>query len=211
MQQPQHLIVSRGPKIPYRVLGLLFAGLIPAAFLSALTSNVTLQQPVVCICVVLPWDDPKHPPPPVVYLHRAKAPNIVPPVITTNDGPYNGIYRFSWGDPFRGFELPGSALSPVSIAATHTPPPYPPLAVRLTQQGTVDLKLEIGADGRVTNAIIEKSSGSAMLDRAAIEWIIAHWRYQPAMKNGDAIPAVAEAEIRFDLRDSAPPRESILE
>src|SRR5262249_3918441 len=155
--------------------------------------------PVVCLCFDLsPWGDVKHPPPPVVHLHRAKAPNIAPPVITTDDEPYNGIHRFSWGDPFPGLELPGPALSPVSIVATHTPPPYPPLGVRMAQEGAVDLKLEIGADGMVANAVVEKSSGSTLLDRAAVAWIIAHWRYHPAMKNGVAIPSTTEAEIRFD-------------
>ena len=99
---------------------------------------------------------------------------------------------------------PGSAViaGPIAIAATHTTPPYPASSLRLGEQGTVRLALAIASDGRVMTATVERSSGSAALDQAAADWVRAHWRYRPAVKDGAAIAATTEADVRFDIRNA---------
>jgi protein TonB len=54
----------------------------------------------------------------------------------------------------------------------------------------------------VTNATVEKSSGSSRLDQAAITWVIQNWRYEPATKNGIPVATTTEAAVKFDLRNA---------
>ena len=86
-----------------------------------------------------------------------------------------------------------------AIAATHTIPSYPALDRRLDHEGTVLLAVTIGADGNVSDASVLKSSGYDGLDAAAVAWVKEHWRYKPAMHNGNAVAATARAEVTFRL------------
>ena len=85
------------------------------------------------------------------------------------------------------------------IPDTHTIPTYPPLAVRLNQQGNVQLKLEIDATGAVVEATILRSSGYYDLDDAAVSWVKAHWRYLPATRNGQPMATSVDAIVTFRL------------
>jgi protein TonB len=89
-----------------------------------------------------------------------------------------------------------------SIASTHTTPPYPPLSRRLGEEGIVQLKVSVGADGKVASAIIEKSSGSERLDAAAREWVASHWRYHPATRDGKAVASQTQVKVVFNLKTS---------
>jgi periplasmic protein TonB len=86
-----------------------------------------------------------------------------------------------------------------SIPATHTAPPYPPVARRLGAEGKVTLRLTVSAGGKVTAADIVTSSGREDLDQAASQWIVAHWTYKPALNDG--VPTVGQtlATIVFSL------------
>jgi protein TonB len=55
-------------------------------------------------------------------------------------------------------------------------PPYPAAARSRGMQGTVYLSITFGADGRVTNATVARSSGYSELDRAAADWVRRRWR-----------------------------------
>ena len=72
----------------------------------------------------------------------------------------------------------------ISIASTHTVPPYPPIARRIGAEGKVILRLTVSADGRVTQADVVTSSGRGDTDEAAQQWILEHWRYKPALSDG---------------------------
>jgi protein TonB len=98
-------------------------------------------------------------------------------------------------------------VQPVDASAsglinTHTTPPYPPMARRLSQQGTVILSITVGADGAVSAAQVATSSGVPELDQAALDWVKAHWRYKPAMQGGVAVPSTTQAAVRFDLKQA---------
>jgi protein TonB len=103
---------------------------------------------------------------------------------------------------------PGTPVAPTgveravaAITGTHTVPPYPPIARRLGVEGTVTLRLTVGTDGHVSAAEIVTSAGREDLDQAARDWILAHWRYRPALKDGD--PAVAQvlANVTYSLKN----------
>jgi protein TonB len=97
-----------------------------------------------------------------------------------------------------------TAPPPVIVAArgimvTHSTPDYPLMAVRLNQTGNVMLKLSIDEHGSVVAATVEKSSGYDSLDDAAIAWVIAHWRYEPATKDGKPFATATDALVTFRL------------
>lgn len=64
-------------------------------------------------------------------------------------------------------------------------PDYPAAAARRGDSGTTMLALLVGADGRVSSARIEHSSGSRDLDRAAVN-ALSLCRFKPATENGVA-------------------------
>lgn len=123
----------------------------------------------------------------------ARAPDVD---IARDTGPTLFVER---GDP-KPPAHPPTAVE--SIASTHTIPAYPSMAIRLSQQGTVTLRLSVASDGSVGDARVETSSGSSYLDEAAIAWVKLHWRYKPATQDGAAVPSSTLAAIRFDLKNA---------
>jgi len=86
-----------------------------------------------------------------------------------------------------------------AVPGTHTTPSYPPLAARLSEQGSVRLSLDIDERGYVTDASVVSSSGYETLDAAAVSWVKAHWRFTPALRDGIPVPASADAIVTFRL------------
>ncbi|MBS0275913.1 MAG: energy transducer TonB [Proteobacteria bacterium] len=96
-----------------------------------------------------------------------------------------------------------AAIAPTAahgVAGTHTIPPYPPVSLRLGEQGTVRLRIALDSSGHIRNVDVEKTSGSARLDEAAADWVAKHWRYTPATHNGKAVASSVLADVKFDLR-----------
>jgi protein TonB len=79
---------------------------------------------------------------------------------------------------------PPLELAPVQIGSLHPTgaggerpePPYPKLALETAQQGTVVLSLTGDDAGNVASVEVKTSSGSAILDRATVDFIKHHWR-----------------------------------
>lgn len=79
-------------------------------------------------------------------------------------------------------------------------PEYPAKARRLQQEGTVLVHLSIGTDGTVTAARVAQSSGSPLLDAAAVTAIRAG-RCHPYETAGIARSAEATQPVAFNLND----------
>lgn len=105
---------------------------------------------------------------------------------------------------------PAPTPAPVATSAVETAPSaiaygsrtqvaYPIEALRNREQGTVMLRVLVGADGSVLSVEIEKTSGSRSLDRAARE-AVAKWRFHPAARNGVAHSAWASVPVTFNLQ-----------
>ncbi|MHB8447701.1 MAG: energy transducer TonB [Rudaea sp.] len=89
--------------------------------------------------------------------------------------------------------------APSAIAyGSRTQVAYPLDALRNREQGTVILRVLVGADGSVLGVEIEKSSGSHSLDRAA-RVAVGKWRFHPATRNGIAHSAWASVPVTFNL------------
>ncbi|HJR13175.1 MAG TPA: energy transducer TonB [Rhodanobacteraceae bacterium] len=82
---------------------------------------------------------------------------------------------------------------------TATPPAYPIQALRAGVQGTVLLKVLVDPSGKPAQVMIQRSSGSRVLDDAARRHVLAAWRFHPAIRDGQAIEAWAVVPVRFNL------------
>jgi protein TonB len=80
------------------------------------------------------------------------------------------------------------------------PPNYPPSARRQGIEGTVRVRVLVGPDGRVIQALVFKTSGDDALDAAALEAVV-DWRFEPAQRDGEAVRAWASVPIAFKLID----------
>ncbi|UCE32104.1 MAG: TonB family protein, partial [Burkholderiales bacterium] len=68
------------------------------------------------------------------------------------------------------------------------PPRYPAAARRMGDEGEVRLDVLIGADGSVKEVRLSASSGSPLLDEAAMR-TVRTWRFKPATANGVPVEA----------------------
>lgn len=81
------------------------------------------------------------------------------------------------------------------------PPAYPVPALRNHEQGTVLLRVEVDSSGQPVVVGIERSSGSRSLDQAARQQVLKHWRFEPAQREGVAVPAIGLVPVQFSLPD----------
>jgi protein TonB len=79
------------------------------------------------------------------------------------------------------------------------PPPYPRDALIGGLQGTVLLQILVDVDGRPLQVDVHRSSGHRRLDDAARKFVLKHWTFRPAMRNGRPVQAVGLVPIAFDL------------
>lgn len=91
--------------------------------------------------------------------------------------------------------------TPVQLAYRTAPPPtYPRNAQRRGFAGTVQLRVLVDVDGRPLEVTIDRSSGFRELDDAARAQVLAHWLFQPAVRNGRSVQAVGLIPITFSLQ-----------
>jgi protein TonB len=77
---------------------------------------------------------------------------------------------------------------------------YPQNAIENDEQGTVRITLTIGANGRVSNCSVSKSSGSRSLDNATCSIASRRARYQPAEDaNGNPVSSTTSSTITWRL------------
>jgi len=77
-------------------------------------------------------------------------------------------------------------------------PPYPPMSKRLNEQGSVIMRVLIGADGMPQKAEIRKSSGFDRLDQSAATTVM-KWRYVAGRRAGVAEAMWFNVPINFVL------------
>ncbi len=79
---------------------------------------------------------------------------------------------------------------------------YPSRALRQDEQGTVNMRITIGSDGRVSACSVIGSSGSSSLDEAACRGMQRYARYNPALNDaGNEISSTTTQSIRYVLPD----------
>lgn len=86
------------------------------------------------------------------------------------------------------------------LQAVASPAPvYPRKALHAGLSGSVEIEVVVGVDGVPLTARIVRSSGHRALDEAALAAVLSGWRFQPRMRDGEAVEAVARVPIDFVL------------
>lgn len=101
---------------------------------------------------------------------------------------------------------PAPAASPSTVTSdalgtrmiSGQPPRYPVESRRKKEQGTVELALVLGLDGRVESIAVAQSSGFARLDKAALD-AVRRWRWAPTVRDGAPVKVRGTVEIPFVL------------
>ncbi|MCU0961045.1 MAG: energy transducer TonB [Pirellulaceae bacterium] len=103
--------------------------------------------------------------------------------------------------PFSGND-PGANLDAAAYKLPTNPAPEYPLAARQrNEEGRVLLLVFLDADGRVVNAQLRASSGSVLLDQAAMR-AVRQWRFSPARSRGVPVTSQLLVPVRFSLREA---------
>lgn len=199
---------------PVRILAISAALALHAAVLLVLIAPVAMQLAVEeDVIVRTPPDIRKkvEPPPlpPVVPITAPTTPTVrtTPRPAETPDVP---IVTDRVTDAFAPDVADAGPVGPVNIeppapAAVQLqylnapPPPYPRAAQTGHREGVVMLQITVDVDGRPISVEIAQSSGHRDLDAAARNHVLKHWRFQPAMKDGQAIQAIGMVPINFQL------------
>lgn len=159
------------------------------------------DKPIVVPPIII--EKPVNPPPQPPTPHQQTTEVYVPPPDNWTDEsqqPTNdtgGIQATYTPHPQAAMSAPAQ-----SIMSTHTIPPYPPIAIRLGEQGNVTLQVHISENGAVTDAVVLRTSGHPRLDEAAVAWVKAHWRYRPAEQAGKPVASTMSAVVKFELRNA---------
>lgn len=122
---------------------------------------------------------------------------VVPSEMTYDDGTEIAIPDIG---PVVDTTFDTGAPTVQALVADRAPaPPYPPMAERRRQAGTVVLLVLVDAGGNPVQVDVEQSSGFKLLDDAAQKFVLARWHFQPAQKDGVAISAYARVPVNFVL------------
>lgn len=181
--------------------------LAPPAFVAMQKAHEPLVQPI-----TLKREEPPPPPPPPtldIVKHKPKAPVVralpkpepvrADPVVTAE------LTTMSYppvadpdpvAEPAAPAETAPSALGYKSMKAV----PYPRIAAQQRMEGTVILRVLVGADGVPQEIQIDKSSGHLVLDRAARDAVM-KWRFEPGTRNGEPFAAYGLVPIAFKLTE----------
>jgi len=172
-----------------------------------------IEQPVPIVVEPLPPSAPE--PKPVERLNEDEKPKAQPSVAVTLNTPAihfavptigNLVVPLSAAPTPPADDLSKAAPvvrpAPLVIASTgaagdRPQPPYPQMALQMRQQGTVVLLFTVDDVGAITSISVKESSGSALLDHDALEWVKRHW-IQPPVHGGHLFQVLISYKIQSE-------------
>jgi protein TonB len=129
------------------------------------------------------------PPPPVPVVVAAPAPAPMP--ITQPPAVVQA--------PEEPEEITMTSQMLTAVYLRNPKPSYPSLSRRMSEQGTVLLRVFVNAVGDATRVDLKESSGFPRLDKAALD-AVEGWKFVPAKKGDHAIAAWVVVPIKFSLK-----------
>ncbi|MFO1248083.1 MAG: energy transducer TonB [Alphaproteobacteria bacterium] len=208
MERPSHIemLAHQSPlqRLPILALAISLQVAIAWLFTQGLVSHViTVGGYIIELTPLKPVDEKRAIPPPAPQMPKLKPVTAQLPIFTTRTEPGDKAITATLPPSNTGGSgtAAGVDRAPVSITATHTTPPYPAAARRAGMEGNVTLRLTVLADGHVGAAQVAVSSGHALLDEAAQAWIVGHWIYKPALKDGAPVASQTTALVTFALEN----------
>ena len=209
MERPSHIaLTSRSlhSRLPLFALAALLQAGIAWMFAHGLYSSITHIPPDLTFRALPDTPTDKAPPSPPVDIKKIELPTTVQPIFDTASNERSDTSITTVPAQTNTATAANTAAAPdhgpVGISGTHTTPPYPPVALRLGEEGKVTLQLNVLPTGRVERADVLISSGHEDLDRAAQAWIVAHWAYRPAIDKGEAVAGQAMTTVTFNLKNA---------
>lgn len=206
MKRPDRIQISDGQMTPRRAISVGFVAALHIVVIWALLNGfakkiVEYVPPSLKVIDIAPVQ-PKtvQPPPPTTLVKPTDVPTVPQPVIDIQQ-PQQPATTVNV-QPQQPNPPAVTDASVSGLTSTHSTPPYPPNARRLSEQGSVTLKIMVTAQGAVSDAQVVQTSGYPDLDQTAVEWVKAHWRYKPAMQGGVAVASVTQAIVKFDLKNA---------
>jgi len=96
-----------------------------------------------------------------------------------------------------------SGPGPITVLATpryrsNPRPEYPLASKRRHEEGTVQVTVTVGPDGRALRVSLLKGSSHPLLDQAAID-AVRTWAFEPARASGLAVTSEVVVPVRFSL------------
>jgi protein TonB len=77
---------------------------------------------------------------------------------------------------------------------------YPPVSIRLQEQGIVKIKYIVKEDGSASDCSVSSTSGKPRLDDAACKMVTKRWRFKPATRDGKPVAYNMLADVIFQLK-----------
>jgi protein TonB len=171
------------------------------------TKKISLSLPEPLLVMIEPQRPEPPPPPPEppkpaqqlappdIVIPKQEVPVVQPPEPTVTAVPQTDTLPQPSTPAATAPEAPPATNASANTGQMHSAvfadanscalPNYPASAARDGETGTTTLALLVGTDGRVSSARIEHSSGSRVLDRAALN-ALSLCKFKPAMNNGAA-------------------------
>ena len=212
MPSPNSIAVLRRVPTPLLLVGGLHLAVLWALLNGLQIHNAPSQGPTDIVADVI--DKPT--PPPEAPLPRRFQPDEIkftepqpppievdvsqaaPPVIS-DDLPLLRAEPQSLG----GSADPRPVITAAAVDRSHplTQPSYPMSSIHLGEAGALALDILVGADGRVRDAKVSKSSGYDRLDQAAVSEAKQHWHLRPATRNGVPFEQWLTLKVVFRFED----------
>ena len=212
MPSPNSLAVLRRVPTP-----LLLVGGLHLAVIWALLNGLQIRSaPALSPSdMVIDFIDKPTPPPEVPLTQQFRPGEIkikIPesrPVVVDESQPVPPVTPSDWMPPraepqnLGGSADPQPVITAAAVDRSHplTQPPYPMSSIHLGEAGALALDILVGADGRVRDAKVSKSSGYDRLDQAAMSEAKQHWRLRPATRNGVPFEQWLTLKVVFRFED----------
>jgi periplasmic protein TonB len=210
MLQPEHLRhFENANAASRRTISLIFVGVfhifVIYAFASGLANHLYQKLPdelkIAVVKEAIPVKPPPPPPPP--DLAKPPPPFVPPPdIVIQSEAPSNSAIHGSSTPPPPAAPKPTGVSAPALISggAKCQSSYYPPIAIRLNQEGTTEVTVHVGPSGEVQGVDLSNSSGHDDLDQAAIRCITNAWHFKPATENGAAVASTKQYKIIWKLQ-----------
>jgi protein TonB len=148
-------------------------------------------------------EPPKAPPPPPPDLVKPPPPVAIVPEFTVATAPPPPVTTVAKAPPPPPPKAAVASSDPLKpVMRTHTLPPYPPISVRLNEQGTTLMEVHITTEGNVDDCKVVQSSSSDRLDQAACDYVKSRWRWSPPTNQGTPTAVSTRVSVKWDLRDA---------
>lgn len=147
------------------------------------------------------------PPPPIPGFEPPPVVTVVPDIeISLSAAPSSVATLMRPPSPAPRTRAPtGTTITPPVPITSHavTADDYPDASVRAAEEGVVNIKYLVQADGTVGECGVVTTSGSSRLDVAACAMVKRRWRFMPATEKGKPVAVYLQAEVSFRLLPSS--------